>query len=180
VIAGDNPALRLRTRRRRLGFAGLVLGCFALVEAKAVTAPASHRVSLGPAAGSTATGAGPQPGAAQPPGASSATTGSGGSTGSTGSGGAGGVRTVSGQPFDIGYGIVQVQVVLSGTRITDVIPVQLPSDGRSGSISSYAIPQLRSEVLTAQSPNIDSVSGASYTSEGYARSVQSALDAARK
>jgi uncharacterized protein with FMN-binding domain len=167
VNAGDNTRQRGRAGRRRLGYCGLVLGCFALVEAKAITAPASHQVTLGPAAGSPTTGTGGQPGAVPPSGTP------------TGSGGAG-VRTVSGQPFDIGYGIVQVKVTLSGTRITDVIPVQLPSDGRSGSISSYALPKLRSEVIAAQSPNIDTVSGASYTSEGYARSVQSALDAARK
>jgi uncharacterized protein with FMN-binding domain len=69
-------------------------------------------------------------------------------------------------------------VTLAGGRITDVQAVQLPTGGRSGDIAAYAAPQLRSEVLAAQSANIDTVSGASYDSEGYARSVQSALDAA--
>jgi uncharacterized protein with FMN-binding domain len=89
-------------------------------------------------------------------------------------------RSSVGAPIDIGYGIVQVRIVLQGGRITDVQSLQLPSGGRSGSIASYAVPQLRREVLAAQSTNIDTVSGASYTSEGYARSVQSALDSARQ
>jgi uncharacterized protein with FMN-binding domain len=88
-------------------------------------------------------------------------------------------RSVDGRPIDIGYGIVQVQLTVQGGRILDVRTVQAPSGGQSGSIASYAIPKLRREVLAAQSTSIDTVSGASYTSEGYARSVQSALDAAR-
>jgi uncharacterized protein with FMN-binding domain len=85
---------------------------------------------------------------------------------------------VTGSPIDVSYGIVQVELTLQGHRIVDVTTLQAPSGGRSGSIASYAMPQLRQEVLAAQSPQIDSVSGASYDSEGYARSVQSALDAA--
>ena len=86
--------------------------------------------------------------------------------------------TVLGKPEDIGYGTVQVRLTLTDGRITDVSAVRMPSGGRSGRIADYAAPQLRSEVLAAQSAHIDTVSGASYTSEGYARSVQSALDSA--
>ncbi|HEY7815413.1 MAG TPA: FMN-binding protein, partial [Nakamurella sp.] len=89
-----------------------------------------------------------------------------------------GPRTVLGQPQDNPYGTVQVKVTLAGGRITDVQAVQLPTGGRSGDIAAYAAPRLRAEVLAAQSASIDTVSGASYDSEGYARSVQSALDAA--
>ena len=67
-------------------------------------------------------------------------------------------------------------MTISGTRITDVTSMSLPEGGRSGDISKYAAPQLRREALTAQSAHIDSVSGASYTSAGYAMSLQSALD----
>lgn len=77
------------------------------------------------------------------------------------------------------FGDVQVQLVISGGRVTDVRAVQMPTHARSGSISSSAEPQLRSEVLQAQSAQIDTVSGATYTSEAYARSVQAALDQAR-
>lgn len=85
-------------------------------------------------------------------------------------------QQLTGNPYDVGYGIVQVQVTMTGTRITDVRAVSLPSGGRSTDISNYAAPQLRNEALSRQSARIDTVSGASYTSAGYARSLQSALD----
>lgn len=87
-------------------------------------------------------------------------------------------RQVLGSAYDVTYGVVQVRVILDGKRITDVSPVSLPQGGRSGDISRYAVPQLRREALSAQSARIDTVSGASYTSAGYARSLQSALDKA--
>jgi uncharacterized protein with FMN-binding domain len=66
--------------------------------------------------------------------------------------------------------------VISGGRITDVQPVQMPFDRtRSAYISQVAGPMLRSEVLQAQSAQIDIISGATYTSESYAQSVESAL-----
>jgi uncharacterized protein with FMN-binding domain len=52
----------------------------------------------------------------------------------------------------------------------------MPGGGHSGQVSSYAAPQLRSEALQAQSAQINTVSGATYTSEGYIQSLQSALD----
>jgi uncharacterized protein with FMN-binding domain len=89
-------------------------------------------------------------------------------------------RQVVGGAFDVSYGVVQVRVTLRGTRITDVSTVSLPRGGRSSDISSYAAPQLRREALSAQSAHIDTVSGASYTSAGYAESLQSALDKAAR
>jgi len=75
------------------------------------------------------------------------------------------------------YGNVQVQITVSGGRMTDVQALQLPSDyARSQQISDYAGPKLRQEALDAQSANIDTVSGATYTSDGYRQSLQSALD----
>ena len=77
------------------------------------------------------------------------------------------------------YGIVQVQVVLTGGTITDVTAVQYPQQERTDQeINSQAIPLLRSQVLAAGSAKIDGVSGATFTSEGYITSLQSALDAA--
>ncbi|HEX2850700.1 MAG TPA: FMN-binding protein [Acidimicrobiales bacterium] len=79
------------------------------------------------------------------------------------------------------FGDVQVQVVIKSGRITDVVPLQLPSDrARSAFISEQAAPMLRQEALDAQSAQIDIVSGATYTSEGYAASLQAALDASRR
>lgn len=88
-------------------------------------------------------------------------------------------RQVTGQPYDVGYGVVQVRVTLTGSHIDDITALSLPQGGRSSDISSYAAPRLRQEALAAQSARIDTVSGASYTSSGYARSLQSALDASR-
>ena len=88
--------------------------------------------------------------------------------------------TVQGPVISTRYGDVQVQVTISGGAITDVTALELPSrDGRSQRIASIAEPILRQEALTAQSARIDLLSGATYTSDGYARSLQSALDAAR-
>jgi uncharacterized protein with FMN-binding domain len=75
------------------------------------------------------------------------------------------------------YGNVQVRVTVAGGKIKQVTAIQLPqSDPKSAQISQYAAPQLQSEVLAAQSAKIDGVSGASYTSQSYDTSVQSALD----
>jgi len=88
-------------------------------------------------------------------------------------------RTVTGQTFENQYGPVQVQIRLQCRTITDVQAVQLPSDrARSQYISEQAGPLLRQEALQAQSAQIDGVSGATYTSESYAQSLQSALDSA--
>jgi uncharacterized protein with FMN-binding domain len=75
------------------------------------------------------------------------------------------------------YGPVQVKVTETASRITDVTAVQLPSqDAHSQSIAAYAAPKLRQEAITANSARINVVSGATYTSDGYAQSLQSALD----
>ncbi|WP_028046424.1 FMN-binding protein [Cellulomonas sp. URHE0023] len=75
------------------------------------------------------------------------------------------------------YGSVQVSVTFSGSQITDVQTLQVPDREReSERINQRAAPVLAQEVLDAQSSQIDTVSGATYTSEGYAASVQSAID----
>ncbi|MFF4802007.1 FMN-binding protein [Streptomyces sp. NPDC001351] len=120
-----------------------------------------------------------------PSSSSSASSGSTGSTGSTGSGGSGGstttaTKTVTGDTVQTQWGPVQVRVTIKGGKLTDVTAVQYPTDNpRDQQINSYALPRLRSEALQAQSANIDTVSGATYTSGGYRQSLQSALDSAR-
>ncbi|WP_030381859.1 MULTISPECIES: FMN-binding protein [unclassified Streptomyces] len=92
--------------------------------------------------------------------------------------GAGG-RAVTGGEAQTRWGPVQVKVTVSGGRVTDVTAVEYPTENpRDQQINSYALPQLRTEALAAQSADIDTVSGATYTSEGYKQSLQSALDAA--
>lgn len=88
-------------------------------------------------------------------------------------------RTIDGPVASNDYGDVQVRLTLDGSHITDVQALVLPSDRRrSQEISNFAGPRLRTEVLQAQSANINLISGASYTSESYAESVQGALDRA--
>jgi len=154
--------------RRVAGLAGLLGTAVLLVAGKAATAPPTHRIVLGTPR--TRPPAAPVPGR---PTSSRA-----GSTRAAAPAAPPAPRTVLGQPENNPYGVVQVRLTLVGTRIADVQAVQLPSGGRSSEIAAYAAPRLRSEVLAAQSASIDSVSGASYDSEGYAHSVQSALDAA--
>jgi len=109
----------------------------------------------------------------------SGSSGSAGTSGTSGSSDATGTRTVDGPVIDTRYGAVQVEITVSNGKVTDAVALQLPdADRRSASISSRAEPVLRSEALTAQSASIDGVSGATYTSDGYAQSLQAALDAA--
>lgn len=86
-------------------------------------------------------------------------------------------RVITGSTVDTRYGAVQVKVTFSGSTITAVDTLKAPDrGGRDIEISQAAIPVLTQEVLASQSANIDSVSGATYTSEGYRQSVQSAID----
>lgn len=88
-------------------------------------------------------------------------------------------RTLAGQAVQTQYGVVQVQVVVSGNKIKNVSFLQLTAyDPRSQEINSAAAPILLQQTLAAQSSQIDGVSGATYTSEGYVQSLQSALDQA--
>ena len=81
-----------------------------------------------------------------------------------------------GQDIVTKFGDVQVSLTFKRGRITDVQWVKIPLDRpRSREISQVAAPILRSEVLSAQSGHISLVSGASYTSDAWANSVQSAL-----
>ena len=87
--------------------------------------------------------------------------------------------TVNGTSEGTRYGPVQVRITVRGHRLTTVTAVVYPSSGgRDREISSFALPQLEQEAIAAQSARIDTVSGATFTSDGYRRSLQSALDAA--
>ena len=88
--------------------------------------------------------------------------------------------TLTGSAISYFFGTAQVQVTLQNGQITDVTALQLPSEGRSGRISQQVEPMLREEVLAAQNAQINLISGATYTSEAYAASLQAALDQARQ
>ncbi|GAA1415764.1 FMN-binding protein [Streptomyces thermospinosisporus] len=95
-----------------------------------------------------------------------------------GGGGEAQARTVTGDVADTQYGPVQVRITVTGGKITKAEAVQAPKGGQSDQISSNAIPKLNQAAVTAGNAGIDAVSGATYTSAGYKKSLQSALDKA--
>ncbi|MEV4703032.1 FMN-binding protein [Actinoplanes sp. NPDC049316] len=98
-----------------------------------------------------------------------------GTTFGTSSGG----KTYTGAVASTRWGDVQVAITVANGKITDVaVPVYPSENGRDREINAYALPVLKQETLAAQSASIDTVSGATVTSEGYLQSLQSALDAA--
>jgi uncharacterized protein with FMN-binding domain len=88
-------------------------------------------------------------------------------------------KTYSGSTANTRWGDVQITITVSGGKITAVqVPVYPNGNGRDEEINAYALPTLVQETLQAQSANIQTVSGATVTSDGYLQSLQSALDAA--
>ena len=83
----------------------------------------------------------------------------------------------TGDAINVGYGIVQVKITVNNGKITAAEAVQNPI-GRSQRFSDYAIPNLKQQTLAAQSAAIQGVSGASYTSYGWYKSLISALNKA--
>lgn len=88
-----------------------------------------------------------------------------------------GTKTVTGKRVDTRWGPVQVQITVTGGRITSAQAVVYPQGNpQDQAISAYAIPTLNAEAKAAGSAHIDAVSGATFTSQGYIASLQSALD----
>ncbi|HEX3004483.1 MAG TPA: FMN-binding protein [Angustibacter sp.] len=162
------------SRRRLLGAAGAT----AFGVAALFVYPTSHGASLaGGPIGTVGTAGltGTAPGGAAGSGSSGASGSSGTSGGTSGSGDG----TFTGDTVQTRWGPVQVQIRVSGGKITDAGVVQVPQNNqRDLEINSYAVPVLNSEVVQAQSAQIDTVSGATVTSDGYLQSLQSAIDAA--
>lgn len=112
---------------------------------------------------------------------SSGATGSSGSasSGSSSSSSSSASGTYKGNTVQTRFGPVQVQITVANGKITDVTALQLTNtDGKSIQISNRAAPLLRSKVLAAQSANVQTVSGATITSDAYLTSLQAAIDAA--
>jgi uncharacterized protein with FMN-binding domain len=94
-------------------------------------------------------------------------------------GSAPGSRTVTGAAANTIYGPVQVRITVKGGKITVAQAVVYPEDTpRDQQINAFAIPELNQEAVAANGARIDMVSGATYTSQGYLSSLQSALDRA--
>ncbi len=88
-------------------------------------------------------------------------------------------KTYTGDAVDTRWGVVQVQITVQNGKITKADAVQFPqNNGRDVEINSYAVPQLNSEAVAAGNAQIDAVSGATVTSDGYIQSLQSAVDQA--
>ncbi|MEC5185539.1 uncharacterized protein with FMN-binding domain [Cryobacterium sp. MP_3.1] len=101
------------------------------------------------------------------------------SAGTTAPSAAGASGTFTGTAAQTRFGDVQVQITVAGGTITDVAALQLTDhDRKSVQISNRAAPMLRQEVLSAQTANVQNVSGATYTSDAYLTSLQSAIDQA--
>jgi uncharacterized protein with FMN-binding domain len=92
-----------------------------------------------------------------------------------------GAGTYAGQLVDYMYGNIEVAVTIKGSRVSNVSVVQNnATDFQSQAIDEQAVPVLEQEALSAQGVNIDVVSGATYTSDAFAQSLQSALQKAGK
>jgi uncharacterized protein with FMN-binding domain len=145
------------------GFAGLIgwhslAGAPASLAGAAGTAGSSARAAGKAAAGGTSGAAGKSAGAGKPARAGGA------------------VRTVTGPLENFGYGTIAVRVTVRGGQVVAASVSTLTTlEPTSQQICAQAIPILRSEVLAAHSANINGVSGATYTSIGYYRSLQAAL-----
>lgn len=91
-----------------------------------------------------------------------------------------GVRTGTGQDIPYLYGDIQLRVTERGSTITGIQVVEEgATDPRSAQINSEAVPMLQQEAMSAQSANLDGVSGATFTSAAYQQALQSALDQLR-
>jgi uncharacterized protein with FMN-binding domain len=126
--------------------------------------------TVGPPPAGGSSGTSPSPSASPSSGAASPSTGnpSGGTNG-----------TVTGGAADTVFGPVQVRITVANGKIVSVQTPQLPmATSHDQRINAYAVPILNQEAVAAQSAHIDSVSGATYTSQGYISSLQSAIDAA--
>lgn len=85
-------------------------------------------------------------------------------------------KSYTGSTYQSPYGPMQVSLTVSGGKITDIQWKQVPlSDGHSARINRYAAPLLVEQALQAQAASVDGVSGATYTTEGFRTSLQSAI-----
>ena len=89
----------------------------------------------------------------------------------------GATRSATGAMENYGYGQLAVRVTVAGTKITGLSTVGLQTaESYSQQLAAQVIPMLHTEVLTAQNAQVNSVSGATYTTQAYLYSIQSALD----
>jgi uncharacterized protein with FMN-binding domain len=143
---------------------GTVAGLVAVLSYHSETMPATALGSAAPAS----------PAPSTTPSATASGTASGTTSGSAASTASG---TATGPSEQFGYGSLSVSVTVQGGRITKIsVPSLQTAEPTSQQISDQAIPMLTSEIMSAQSLNVNAISGATYTSDAYAQSLQAALD----
>lgn len=164
LLAFKTPSDPAPTAERGSGAAGAIEGS---TPSPVAAPPAAGDAATSPAGAATT----PIPEAAPTPTPTPAT----GGTGGTYRDG-----TLTGPAVETRWGTVQVQVTIAGGVIVDVIALRMPDgDPHSAQLSQRAEPRLRTSALAAQSGTVDVVSGATYTSRAYERSLQAALDSAQ-
>jgi uncharacterized protein with FMN-binding domain len=157
-------------RRAVLTIVGTIAGLVALLSFK------SHLPTVPSAAVSTTGGTGSTAGTAAPS-SSPATVPGEFPMGSLAGKLSAGETAVTGHVATTVYGPVQIQLVMRNSKIVKVAVLQQPMNTANDiQIGEFAFPKLIGETLAAQTAKIDAVSGASYTSAGYIKSLQSALD----
>jgi uncharacterized protein with FMN-binding domain len=159
-------------RRVILTILGTAAGLAALLSFKSHSASTTVTPAAASAGGSSVATA---PATAGASGGSSSGSGSSGSSGTSSTAG----TTVTGSAATTIYGPVQVRITVKNGKVTGAQAVEYPEGTSTDQqIDAYAIPVLNRETVTADSAKIDMVSGATYTSQGYLSSLQSALDQA--
>ena len=149
-------------RRAVLAIMSTIAGLIMLLSFKTQGAVTATGLPA-PIGGSTSSAAGSTPSSTPTP--------------SAGGGPSAASSTITGDPANTRFGPVQVQISVTNGKLTAVEAIDYPNgSGRDQEINAYAIPQLNQEALRAGNANIDMVSGATYTSDGYITSLQSALD----
>jgi uncharacterized protein with FMN-binding domain len=159
-----------------------------VAETRQVTTTSKTSESTGSTSGSSAasssdsSGQGPADDSSDPSGSSSSGSTSSGASGSASSGStstSSAAKTYAGDAVMTRFGNVQVQITVKDGTITAADVLQVPwNDRHDQMINSAAVPVYNQEAVSAQSAQIDVVSGATYTWEGYTQSLQSAIDQA--
>jgi uncharacterized protein with FMN-binding domain len=152
-------------RRVIIAVTGTIAGLVALLSFKSHAPSLSAAATSGTSAGSSSSSSSSSSGPAEFP------------TGSQAANLPADETALTGHVADTAYGPVQVQLIVRNSKIVKVAVLQQPTTTiHDIQIGQFAFPELISETLKAQSAKVDAVSGASYTSQGYIQSLQSALD----
>jgi uncharacterized protein with FMN-binding domain len=156
-------------RRAVIATVGTVVGLAALLSYKSAGTVSVHKVQVGGTSGTS----GGTTATTVPATGSATTTSSPASTDAT--------RTYVGDDVAYRYGQIEVAVTVRGSKILDIsLPENSSTDPHSAAINSEAVPVLEQEAISAQGMDFDAVSGATFTSDAFAQSLESALDKAAR